>query len=93
MLQTRLLYVQGNVEEKRGRIKTKAKNGRPREERATRKEQPSETKTTERNTGPCRGQRSGQLWQHRSLFPAPPLLPRSQCKGVLLNHTHSLPLP
>lgn len=43
--------------------------------------------------GPWQGQGSGQLWQHRSLFPAPPLLPRSQCKGVLLNHTHHVQLP
>lgn len=35
--------------------------------------------------GPWQGQHSGQLWQHRSLFPAPPLHPRSQCTGVLLN--------
>lgn len=32
--------------------------------------------------------RSG-LWQHRSLFPAPPILPRSECVGALLNQIHS----
>lgn len=35
------------------------------------------------------GQHPGQLWQHRSLFPAPPLLPRSQRVGVLLNQIQS----
>lgn len=52
-----------------------------------------ETKTKGEKVGPRQGQCSGQLWQHRSLFPAPPLLPRSQCKGVLLNHTHCVQLP
>lgn len=35
------------------------------------------------------GQHPGQLWQHRSLFPAPPLLPRSRRVGVLLNQIQS----
>lgn len=38
---------------------------------------------------PWQGQHSGQLWQHRSLFPAPPILPRSECVGALLNQIHS----
>lgn len=54
-------------------------------EKNPQQEQLRETKTKGEKVGPRQGQRSGQLWQHRSLFPAPPLLPRSQCKGVLLN--------
>lgn len=32
---------------------------------------------------PRQGQHSGQLWQHRSLFLAPPILPRSVCGCAL----------
>lgn len=61
--------------------------------RKPQQEQLRETKTKGEKVGPWQGQCSGQLWQHRSLFPAPPLLPGSQCKGVLLNHSHCVQLP